>query len=117
MTQALQIIGSYDNRTRTGTIASPEAHAMVKASAPRKALIKRGMDECLAIANGLIQAQIYENGGRYYVSTPELPTRIFICKALKRDKTPLYNTLVDIQRQTIQAISDAELSALTSECF
>lgn len=31
----LQIIGSYDRRTMIGTIAAPDAHAMVKANAPK----------------------------------------------------------------------------------
>jgi len=114
-TATLQIIGGYDRRTSTGSIYAPDAHAMVKATAPRKTQIKRGMEECLAIANGLIQAQICENEGRYYISTPKLPLRMFVCKALKKDKTALYNQLLDIQHLVIKAMSDAEVFALSAQ--
>lgn len=111
----LEIIGSYDRRTNTGTMYAPDAHAMVKASAPRKTAIKRGIEECMAIANGLIQAQICENEGKYYVSTPKLPLRMFVCKALKKDKTALYNQLLDIQALVIKAMTNEEVFALSTE--
>ena len=110
----LEIIGSYDRRTNTGTIYASDAHAMVKASATRKT-IKRGIEECMAIANGLIQAQICENEGKYYVSTPKLPLRMFVCKALKKDKTALYNQLLDIQALVIKAMTNEEVFALSAE--
>ncbi len=111
----LEIIGSYDRRTNLGMIASPDAHAMVKASAPRKTKVKRGIEECMAIANGLIQAQICENEGRYYISTPRLPLRCFVCKALKRDKSALYNELLSIQSLVIKAMGDQELESLANQ--
>jgi hypothetical protein len=111
----LEIIGSYDRRTNTGTMYAPDAHAMVKASTPRKTQIKRGIEECMAIANGLTQAQICENEGKYYISTPKLPLRMFVCKALKRDKTALYNQLLDIQAIVIKAMSDEEVFAKAAE--
>lgn len=114
-TATLEIIGGYDRRTKTGTIYAPDAHAMVKATASRKTAIKRGMEECLAIANGLINATIQENEGRYYITTPKLPTRCFVCKVLKKDKASLYNTLLDIQRLVLQTMSDDEVSELAKQ--
>lgn len=113
MPQTLQIIGGYDRRTTTGTIPSSVAHGLAQNT--RKAQIKRGMEECLAIANGLVQAQICENEGKYYISTPKLPLRMFVCKALKKDKTSLYNTLLDVQAIVIKAMSDAEVFALAAQ--
>ena len=115
MTATLEIIGSYDHRTNVGTIYAPDAHQMVRASAPRKTQIKRGMEECTAIANGLIQAQICENEGRYYISTPKLPLRCFNCKALKKDKTALYNQLLDIQALVLKAMTDEQVFALAAK--
>ena len=112
--QTLEIIGGYDRRTNTGTIYAPDAHAMVKASAPRKTAIKRGIEECMAIANGFIQAEICENEGKYYVSTPKLPLRMFVCKALKRDKTALYHKLLEMQALVLQAMSDDEIKELAA---
>ena len=111
----LEIIGSYDRRRVVGNIASNAAHAMVRASAPRKTQIKRSMEECMAIANGLIQAQICENEGRYYVTTPKLPLRCFICKALKKDKSALYQKLLEIQAVVLQAMDDQEIFTLAAE--
>jgi hypothetical protein len=40
---------------------------------------------------------------------------MFVCKALKKDKTALYNQLLDIQGLVIKAMTDAEVFALANQ--
>jgi len=112
-TATLEFIGSYDRRTATGTISSAVAHGLAQNT--RKTAIKRGIEECQALARHLIDADIQENEGRYYITTPKLPTKCFVCKALKKDKSALYNTLLDIQRLVLQGMSDAEIFTRSEE--
>jgi hypothetical protein len=50
----MQIIGFYDNRTSVGTIAAPDAHAMVKATRKPSSDITRKQAEKIAADHGLV---------------------------------------------------------------
>ena len=49
-----QIIGGYDNRRNTSTIASADAHAMVKATRKQSSDISRKAAERIAADHGLV---------------------------------------------------------------
>ena len=96
---------------RSGHFPLAIVHEMAKAN-KRTSQPRRTMTECLAIANGIIDARIVKDEGKYFISTPALPLRVFISRGSIR---ALYNELLDIQALVLAAMSDAEVSAKAAE--
>ena len=96
---------------RSGHFPLAIVHEMAKQN-KRKSEPRRTMAECMAIANGIIDARIVKDEGKYFISTPALPLRVFISRGSIR---ALYNELLDIQALVLAAMSDAEVSAKAAE--
>ena len=95
---------------RRGNFPLAIVHEMAKAN-KRTSQPRRTMTECLAIAKH-IDARIVKDEGKYFISTPALPLRVFISRGSIR---ALYNELLDIQALVLAAMSDAEVSAKAAE--
>lgn len=97
---------------RSGNFPLAIVHEMVKAQNKRKSEPRRTMAECMAIANGVIEARIAKHEGKYYISTPKLPLRTFIASANNR---ALYNELYRVRDLVLAAMSDEEVAAKSVE--
>jgi hypothetical protein len=100
-----QIIGSYDRRTMTGSIAAPDAHAMVKASRkqPEPKDISRKQAEKIAADHGLrllgSKPRLVLMDGNIMIST--LPYKLICYRDVQ-----LYCEQIHLQEQ--QALLDAK---------
>lgn len=97
---------------RRGYFPLAVVHEMAKAQNKRKSEPRRTMAECLAIANGVIEARIVKDEGKYFISTPKLPLRVFISRGSIR---ALYNELHEIRDLVLAAMSDAEVATKANE--
>ena len=97
---------------RSGHFPIAIAHEMAKAQNKRKSEPRRYMADCMAIANGLIEAAIAKHEGKYYISTPKLPLRTFIASGNIRS---LYNELYRVRDLVLAAMSDKEVAAKAAE--
>jgi len=109
------IIGSYDQRTSTGTIAASDAHKMVKASKlPKPKTAKREWEDCRGLAKALgvlvgydhiefpkqgkfVTTSCFENGKGYSYS--------------HKRPNQCYEALLSLQRDRLARLSDEEAIA------
>jgi hypothetical protein len=96
---------------RRGNFPLAVVHEMAKQN-KRKSEPRRTMAECMAIANGVIEARIVKDGGKYFISTPKLPLRVFISRGSIR---ALYNELHEIRDLVLAAMSDADVATKANE--
>ena len=96
---------------RRGNFPLAIVHEMAKAN-KRTSQPRRTMTECLAIANGVVEARIVKDEGKYFISTPKLPLRVFISRGSIR---ALYNELHEIRDLVLAAMSDAEVATKAAE--
>lgn len=97
---------------RSGHFPLAIVHEMAKAQNKRTSQPRRTMNECKAIANGVIEAAIAKHEGKYYISTPKLPMRTFIASGNIRS---LYNELHCVRDLVLAAMSDKEVADKAAE--
>ena len=116
--QDFQFIGSYDRRTRTGTIAAQDAHALVKASQPRrkpknpKKNPKREWIDCQALAKVLGVLIGYDhiefpNEGKFVTTFEKGKSYSYKYNSPNQ----CYESLLALQRDRLSRLSDAEAIA------
>jgi hypothetical protein len=110
------IIGSYDQRTNTGTIAAKDAHSMVKGSKlPKPKPPKKTWEDCRALAKALKVLIGYD-----HIDFPNYEGKFVTSSSFEQGKSysyshkkssECYEALLILQRDRLARLSDEDAIA------